>query len=424
MHIQKLHIKSHFHLEDLEFDFTYPKDHKTKAGQPLDKICLIGQSATGKSTILNLLNSIIATFKNLNLIENKYINDILIKNEFKENSFVFIKDSKKLTLLKEKIIFGNDEYIIKSTIDSGSNLFDNIKSIYLTSELLSMNGVSVLSMPTNTVLHTENPNSKFNSDTFSFILNKEINEKFWKTIFFDIIEYRRKSTQLASELINNGGVLALESVTVAEKISEWKLLNKNPTEIIAQHFNPLLKIINLEIDLIDTNNILPVKSLITKNTIPFDSLSTGTKGLLLSLLPLIELNTDDSMILIDEPERSLFPDMQVGLMEHYQNIAPKAQFIVATHSPFIAAAFEDYERFILYFDEQGKVKVRKGKSPIGDDPNDILHNDFNVDYYNKDGKKAYQDYLNLKKDLFKEDDSEKKNEILLKLTAIGDKYNF
>jgi predicted ATP-dependent endonuclease of OLD family len=164
--------------------------------------------------------------------------------------------------------------------------------------------------------------------------------------------------------------------------------------------------------------------LITENLIPFEGLSTGTKGLLLTLLPLIELNTDNSIIIIDEPERSLFPDMQVGLMEHYQNIAPKAQFIVATHSPFIAAAFEDYERFILYFDEKGKVKVKKGKSPIGDDPNDILHNDFNVDYYNKDGKKAYQDYLDLKKELFKENDNEKKNKLLLKLTAIGDKYNF
>ena len=85
-------------------------------------------------------------------------------------------------------------------------------------------------------------------------------------------------------------------------------------------------------------------------------------------------------------------------MDNYQKIAPEAQFIVATHSPFIAAAFEPEERFILYFDEDGKVAVRRGESPIGDDPNDMLKNDFGINYYNKYGKAAYKEYLKLKVD--------------------------
>lgn len=31
---------------------------------------------------------------------------------------------------------------------------------------------------------------------------------------------------------------------------------------------------------------------------------------------------------------------------------------------------------------KGEVAVRRGESPVGDDPNDILRNDFNVEYYN------------------------------------------
>lgn len=98
--------------------------------------------------------------------------------------------------------------------------------------------------------------------------------------------------------------------------------------------------------------------------------------------------------------------------------------MVATHSPFIAAAFEPEERFILYFDENGKVAVRRGESPIGDDPNDILTNDFQVDYYNDFGKKAYRDYLNLRSKLSEEQEPQKKKELLIELTELGDKYNF
>ena len=68
-----------------------------------------------------------------------------------------------------------------------------------------------------------------------------------------------------------------------------------------------------------------------------------------------------------------------------QNTFPNIQFIVSTHSPFIAASFEPEERFILYFDDN-QVKVRRGNSPIGDDPNDILANDFGI-IHRKDLKK-------------------------------------
>ena len=158
--------------------------------------------------------------------------------------------------------------------------------------------------------------------------------------------------------------------------------------------------------------------------IPVAGLSTGTKGLLLCMFPLFELDTKDSIILLDEPERSLFPDLQIDLMSHYRNIAPDTQFIVATHSPFIAAAFEPEERFILYFNQEGKVSVRRGESPRGDDPNDILRNDFKVDYYNEFGQKAYHDYLELKRKVSQETIPEKKKELISELAELGDKYNF
>jgi len=51
MIITKIHIKDHQQFKDLELDLTYPAGH-VKAGQALDKVCFIGQSGTGKTTLL------------------------------------------------------------------------------------------------------------------------------------------------------------------------------------------------------------------------------------------------------------------------------------------------------------------------------------------------------------------------------------
>ena len=82
MKLKKLKINSHHHLKDLEFDFTYPNGHP-KAGQPLDKICFIGQSATGKTKILKqILDNV------LYLINAELVNGVALWHaiNYKKNS--------------------------------------------------------------------------------------------------------------------------------------------------------------------------------------------------------------------------------------------------------------------------------------------------------------------------------------------------
>ena len=57
MKIEYLEIKNYKQFADLTLDLTYPKGHE-KEGEPLDKICIIGQSGTGKTNLLNLIVSI------------------------------------------------------------------------------------------------------------------------------------------------------------------------------------------------------------------------------------------------------------------------------------------------------------------------------------------------------------------------------
>lgn len=429
MKLQGLHIDSYKHLQNIDFIFTYPHGHKD-AGKPLNKICIIGQSATGKTSVLELIKDNYEVLDSLETVNNKNLWTRKDLN-FKGNIEYLFEDG-ALKIFEDKAVKAGKEYVMGGTGGTIGHLVSKpMKLLYLSSEIISKESISIFNKnPLNIVSElaaelskyisaNKNPRSK-REYMYEFV--QSIDEVVWFKLLSKILDYRKRFTQMASELINKGAIGDISRLN--KEYAKWSKDNENPLELFANYFNPILKKLNLEIDLVNTEYSIPVKSKIKDEVIPISSLSTGTKGLLLSMFPLFELDTKESIILLDEPERSLFPDMQIDLITHYQNLAPQAQFIVATHSPFIAASFEPEERFILYFDEKGEVAVRRGESPIGDDPNDILRNDFNVDYYNDFGKKAYQQYLDLKRKVSQETEKEKKKELIVELAELGDKYNF
>ena len=57
MKITGINIGEYRQFKNINFDFTYPADYhdETKRGKPLDKVCFIGQSGTGKTTLLNVI---------------------------------------------------------------------------------------------------------------------------------------------------------------------------------------------------------------------------------------------------------------------------------------------------------------------------------------------------------------------------------
>lgn len=430
MKLKSLHIDSYRHLENLHFDFTYPEGHE-KAGLPLEKICIIGQSATGKTSLLELVRDAYLSLNDIEIIEDKHI--------FMNSSFLNLKVGLEFSTVKGELVISENKILKNGKLythpkngsgGSVENLIkDELKLIYLSSEVISENSVMLFNKNPLEIIPILLPNknsltrrltSELQNYIFEFV--QSIDEKIWLSLLKNILEYRKEFTQMASELINKGTIGDLNKLN--NHFVKWSKENENPLISFSDKFNPILSKLNLEIDIVNTEYSIPIKSKLNDEIIPISNLSTGTKSLLLSMFPIYELDTKDAIILLDEPERSLYPDMQVDLMSHYQNLAPEAQFIVATHSPFIAAAFEPEERFILYFDEKGKVAVRRGESPIGDDPNDMLSNDFNVDYYNESGKKAYKEYRDLKTKAISEKDAKKKNELILEITKIGDKYNF
>ena len=429
MKLKNLYIDSYRHLQNLTFNFTYPEGH-VNAGKPLNKICIIGQSATGKSSLLELIKNQFSKIGEMSIVNNRSFLSHYRLN-FK-GSLEYLSKNGNIVFNNETVIKDGREFINDQNGGALENLMkddENLKLLYLSSDIISKEAIGIFNRNpvdiSNEILLEKTDNKvvmSFFYKNYFYEFVQKVDEAIWLSLLYKIIEYRKKFTQMASELINKGAIGDMTKLN--KEYEKWSKENQNPLIDFAHYFDPILKKLNLKIDLVNTEYSIPIKSKSTDEIIPISALSTGTKGLLLSMFPLFELDTNDAIILLDEPERSLFPDMQIDLMTHYQILAPNAQFIVATHSPFIAAAFEPEERFILYFNDKGEVAVRQGESPIGDDPNDMLTNDFNVNYYNDFGKKAYNDYRELKRKVAKEPESSKKKELIIELAELGDKYKF
>lgn len=427
MKIKSLHIESYKHLQNLQFDFTYPEGHE-KEGKPLEKICFIGQSATGKTKILELIYDTYSELARTEVANGVYIFSFLPKTTFK-GDIKFIGETESVYVENNKIFKNEKEY--PYLVSGGASLYklidETTKLLYFTTELISKQSINIFNNSPVEIVETDEYKKLksqlyFSNENFNYKFDSEVDPITWLNLMWRILDYRKKFTQFASELIHKGSIGDFTKLN--KDYEKWGALNPNTLIPFSQYFNPILEKLNLEVDLVNTEYPVPIKSKINDDVIPVSALSTGTKGLLLSMFPLFQLDTKDAMILIDEPERSLFPDLQIDLMSHYKACAPESQFIVATHSPFIAASFEPEERFILYFNSDGKIAVKRGEAPIGDDPNDMLSNDFNVNYYNEFGKQAYKDYLDLKKKMAEEKEPTKKKELLVKLAALGNKYNF
>lgn len=71
---------------------------------------------------------------------------------------------------------------------------------------------------------------------------------------------------------------------------------------------------------------------------------------------------DEFVVTIDEPENHLHPSMQRSILRRLSNAFPKAQFIVATHSPFVVTSVKDSLVYVLKYeqsDEDTEVKISR-----------------------------------------------------------------
>ena len=85
----------------------------------------------------------------------------------------------------------------------------------------------------------------------------------------------------------------------------------------------------------------------SKPRLSVDDLSAGQIELFLFLAALVLNDDREGLVFIDEPELHLDPQWHAPIVRALMDLQPKAQFLVATHSPGIYDAARSYERHFL-----------------------------------------------------------------------------
>jgi ABC-type lipoprotein export system ATPase subunit len=424
MKINYLEIKNYKQFKDLTLDLTYPAGHK-KAGEPLDKICIIGQSGTGKTNLLEIITKSTidfsehkSSYKPFSKFIGESTDDKYITTEFISKSNIKVKTL--FTEIKSEINFEKNKTTLLEDIEK--NYFigtkdysllnnENTKDEEIQTYEMSMSDRALLNKLTTakaelTVEHINlNPFGSFNYhsllggkspsekladvnsairdleskyyrkdnidkslqeikkknfiDRYIININDDVNN-LWITMQKRIDNYQLLRGQFIDTLSNK--LLEDDNYTKDDyknEIAAWEDINENLLNKISLEINTVLNKFNLELTKIDENqtsyNSFTIKDLSNGNIIKYDDLSTGTKNLLSTFVPLKTYAPKDSIILIDEPEMSFYPDIQRQLTELYINMGENNQLIMATHSPLIASSFEPWEVVELKFDSNNQV---------------------------------------------------------------------
>ncbi len=349
MKISEIEIKDFHQFKDFSIDLTYPKGH-AKEGQPLDKVCFIGQSGTGKTTLLELIPCLMYNYQT-NLVK-------------KTKSYDYVENVKLITFLDEK------KYVSYFDWDEGNFYFiaDNKKhsssGVYSIQEWKRSIKSKLIYFPSSLDydLDIENYVDITSDNIIDFSQQKVANV--WHLILDKIQKYQEEELQIRQEISKTVEQASnnLEAIQKAlKKLEDWKNTEFNPIQDVADNCldrllaNFKLKVkTELDIKTKDDIGFIKVEDY-NKNEIPNGLWSTGTKQVILSALPLYLLKPKDTIILFDEPERSLYPDLQRTIVDYYTSLAEDCQFFYATHSPIIASSFDPWEIVELKFTEQGKI---------------------------------------------------------------------
>jgi AAA15 family ATPase/GTPase len=371
MKIHKIELKGYNQFKDVVIDLTYPQGHE-KEGYPLDKVCIIGQSGTGKTSLLRLIKWFVS-----------------LKSSISENI--------ELPLLPENTVsmdiqFFDLNYRMYNTGESAKLLFDwqqeiddeafykllntyirQVEPLLLNFPTEKVSGINRPELETvNTAVELEKIRERMKypikiepQNTIDFAFDDL--SRTWDHILNRIQEHRAQQLFLGKKL---GEAAALENVSKKEiekrtkEYKEWLANHPDPIKDLADRFldsllSPLMLKTKTGIDLetIQDLGIIQLETFDGKD-VPVQFWSTGTRQLIRTTVPIYLVKPKNAVILIDEPERSLYPDIQTNIIDAYVQLAPGCQFFFATHSPIIASSFEPWEIVELKFDRSDMCVYR------------------------------------------------------------------
>nr|MCU0346781.1 ATP-binding protein [Saprospiraceae bacterium] len=443
MKISRLIIPDFQQFKDFDLDLTYPERHE-RAGEPLDKVCFIGGNGTGKSTLLQGVYTQLSAPLNGAI---PFWQKTAIKLKIDSNSYYWIPNAKMgldasieegnsfrdvLNFLKHGLFVNSISNYLKDDVrahfanQNAENERDFL--IYCPSESQYNSYVNFNDVPP---VSLDKSLSLFEKFPITNIVSNGTVEEFWKLLIYHL-KKRENDFRTFESLPEN------QIKTVKEVRELFEKQHPDILKSLSDFWNKILAKAGLEFDYEGAKNPIQLTDNLqayirlknSKEHIGYNQLSTGIRNFIFKLGHIFALyfnrNIESGFLLVDEPENSLFPDFLYGLVDTYVDTAKNTQIFMATHNPIIAAQFQPYERFILEFEEgTGHVKVRRGTTPVGDDPNDILIKDFGIrSILGREGVTKWERYIELKTLIPLEHDPAKKNSMIEEFMQIGSDYNF
>jgi predicted ATP-dependent endonuclease of OLD family len=470
MKICKIYIKGYQQFQDIILDFTHPE-----TGEPLDKICLIGSNGTGKTTVIQLINESLqrVKFYGTQFTSTPVTNagvptdfpDLLIVIEYLDKDCYFTDFL--YAYVNQEVVF--DQYTFRYSSKTrifNEQEFDEIKN--QTSIVPSLDKIRAeAEKPENGYLLT-NPSinvflkvfSTFEGKTNGYatiddvpkttvneaiklfdnlpneaVISPDTVNDFWKLLVFNL-KKREDDRRIFEETDEN-----MQRIK-ADLVKEFNGKNPNVLEEMAAVWDKILdkaglffnyKVARSPVQLHENlHAYICLKG--TNTVVPYSQLSSGIRDYIFRVGHIFAMyfnrEVGQGILLVDEPDNSLFPDFVIDLLDTYKQITTDkrgenhTQMIFATHNELFAAQFQPYERIILNWNGDGTVSPSKGVSPIGDDPNDILVNDFQSEIINKAGQKQWSEYIELKKKLIRTNDNVEKEQLRTQINKIGRLYNY
>lgn len=351
MKISKIHIQNYFQFQNLKLDLTYPKGHE-KEGQALDKVCIIGQSGTGKTNLLKLIRHILYHVSGLGLHAQLSEQIKLLPEQYLEIELAHAGESYNMTwgANESNSIFGYDKAIPEDLISTLLYFPAGLATTY-------PNGIKEVNL-SNTLAEIKSRTLKH---TIYFAFDAAGLNDFWQLAKNDLLQYQLDEADFRVELTREAEKQK-EAINITEQLKAWKRAHPNPVEKIAvECLNPILNRFHLavktEIEHYRKAEFLQIYSKSTQTVIPYEKLSTGTRQIIYTALPIYQLLVANSIVLMDEPETSFYPDIQQEIINYYTSFdsEKQSQFFFATHSPIIASAFEPWEIVELKFDRTGNI---------------------------------------------------------------------
>lgn len=392
MKVKSLSVKDFNQFKDFELDLTYPAGH-AKAGLPLDKVCIIGQSGTGKTSLLLFLKKVLdflGKIQSFDKVSPFFQKDILEINF--EHEVVFLEEENEFRCFSPRPMF-IDIPIHPQTGEAGQTIIslsnEYVNAIFngprrtpvesrhtwtheTAHNFLKSSRIGYLYYPTDLINSYKEPEKQEllavqkDAGFMAVDLSLYDAQKYWNIILENIQKYQEVEIQKRIELsqILQNPNISLEEVNQArQKFDKWLIENFNPLEDLADNFlDDILKKFNLrtrkKLSFNSKEDLGNIKIETLQGVeVPLSSWSTGTKHLIFSILPLYGIKPEKKLLLFDEPERSLYPDIQTEIIDVITNpkLSTDCQFFFATHSPLIASCFEPWEIVELKFKPDGTV---------------------------------------------------------------------